>query len=538
MTLLVLLKQRLRRDRWQLPIWILGVGALALVAAVGVAQTYGDAAERQSTILLSMANPAILLLRGLPNGSDLDAFVFFQIFTYLALCAGFMSTFLAVRHSRAEEETGRAELIGSTPASRTLPMVATVIHGVLANLAVGVLVALGFIGGGLGVTGSWVTGAATAAVGISFLGIGLLVSQFARSARGANGASAAILGVAFLLRGIGDALGTPSKDAQSMTSAWPSWLSPISWAQHTAAFSQNDLTPLLLNLALAVVCVVVVFTLQTQRDSGASLLAGRSARPDAPASLSGSFGLAWRLQWPVIVGWSLGGVACGLLAGGLSKVVAQLTTANPIIAQTLQALSPGQKDSLTSTTLWALFGFAGVLAAACAMQTVVRMRQEETTGTAETLLATPLSRLRWLIDYLWLGVVAIAIVLLAAAVASGLAVLGSGGHWSTVGESFQAAAGQIPAALVYLAVMALIFVLVPAITVPLGWSLLAIGLVLGMFGSLIGIPDWLKNVSPFAHTPTPSVDGTDWSGAILMVGVAIVAGILSVAFVRRRELRT
>jgi len=107
-----------------------------------------------------------------------------------------------------------------------------------------------------------------------------------------------------------------------------------------------------------------------------------------------------------------------------------------------------------------------------------------------------------------------------------------------VGESFQAAAGQIPAALVYLAVMALIFVLVPAITVPLGWSLLAIGLVLGMFGSLIGIPDWLKNVSPFAHTPTPSVDGTDWSGAILMVGVAIVAGILSVAFVRRRELRT
>ena len=108
-----------------------------------------------------------------------------------------------------------------------------------------------------------------------------------------------------------------------------------------------------------------------------SLLAGRSARPDAPASLSGSFGLAWRLQWPVIVGWSLGGVACGLLAGGLSKVVEQLTTANPIVAQTLQALSPGQKDALTSTTVWAVFAFAGVLAAACAMQTVVRMRQEE-----------------------------------------------------------------------------------------------------------------------------------------------------------------
>ena len=231
-------------------------------------------------------------------------------------------------------------------------------------------------------------------------------------------------------------------------------------------------------------------------------------------------------------------MACGLLAGGLSKVVAQLTTANPIIAQTLQALSPGQKDSLTSTTLWAVFAFAGVLAAACAMQTVVRMRQEETTGTAETVLATPLSRLRWLTDYLWLGGVAIAIVLLAAAVASGLAVLGSGGDWSTVGESFQAAAGQIPAALVYLAVTALIFVVVPTITIPLGWSLLAIGLVLGMFGPLIGIPDWLKNVSPFAHTPTPSVDGTDWSGAILMVGVAIVAGILSVVFMRRRELRT
>jgi len=40
-TLGALLRQRLRRDRWQLLIWVLAIGALAAFSAESIEQTYG-----------------------------------------------------------------------------------------------------------------------------------------------------------------------------------------------------------------------------------------------------------------------------------------------------------------------------------------------------------------------------------------------------------------------------------------------------------------------------------------------------------------
>ena len=536
-TLATLVRQRVRRDRVQVAVWAVSTGLLALFAATGVARTYGDDAERAGIMRLAVANPAILLLRGLPQGAELPAFVFFQIFTYLAMLCAFMASFLAVRHSRAEEESGRAELVASTPAARTLPTVATVVHGVSASVALGVAVALGFVAGGLPVAGSTVAGAATAAVGVAFLGLGLLAAQFARTSRGANSIGAAAVGLAFLLRGVGDALGTPSSDGLSMTSAWPSWLSPIGWAQHTGAFTSDDLAPLLLCLALAAVCVAAVFALQASRDSGESLLPERVGRGAAPPWLGGSFGLAWRLQWPSIAGWSLGGAATGLLAGSLAGVVIEAARTNPELAATLQSIVPATDASVAQVLISAMFAIAGVVAAGCATQAVIRLRQEETGGTAEPLLAARLGRVRWLADYLALGVIAIVLVLLAAALASTVGVLASGDDPAHIADSFAAAAAQLPAALVYLGVLALVFVVLPPATATLGWSLLAAGSFLGIFGALVGAPQWLRDVSPFSHTPVAVGTSTDWSGGAWLTVAAAAAASVALVLMRRRELR-
>src|SRR3954469_11047793 len=160
-TLRALLRQRLRRDRWQLAIWLPVIALLALFSASSIEQTYGSAAGRVQLIRLAIAEPAILVLRGLPQGTTLAAVTFFEIFTFLALLAGLMNTFLAVRHSRAEEESGRAELVGSTPAGRLLPTAATVVHATVANILLAVLTGLGFVAAGLPVGGSFLAGAAT-----------------------------------------------------------------------------------------------------------------------------------------------------------------------------------------------------------------------------------------------------------------------------------------------------------------------------------------------------------------------------------------
>ncbi|MFF1876761.1 ABC transporter permease [Leifsonia sp. NPDC058230] len=533
----VLLRQRMRRDRWQLLIWILCIALLALFSASSIQTTYGDAAGRADLVKLAIANPAILILRGLPQGTGLASVTFFEIFTFLALLAGLMSTFLAVRHSRAEEESGRAELVASTPAARILPTVATLTHGVLANVVLAVLTGLGFIAAGLPATGSFVAGAAVGGAGIAFLAVGLLLAQLMMSSRGANGFASAIVVLAYVLRGIGDATGTVTGDGNHMISAWPTWLSPIGWGEQMAAYTANDWRPLLLDLGLAAVLMVIVFALQSVRDSGAGLIPERAGRRDARAALNGPFGLAWRLQWPTILGWTVGGLFTGLLAGSLGSVVSSAVADDPGLANirtAIGSIGSGGSGPLTQVFVAAIFSLAGVLAAACATQVAIRLRQEEAAGAAEVLMSTPLSRVRWLFEFLLVGVIAIVLVLVAAAVAAGLSAVSAGEDASIINDSFAAAAAQLPVGLVYLGVLALVFVVLPRLTIPLAWTLLGLGAFAGIFGGLIGLPDWAHDLSPFSHVPV--VVGTvDWTGGYWMFGIAIVATAAAAALIRRRD---
>ncbi len=236
-----LLRQRMRRDWTQLLIWVLGTAFLAYLSYAGVSQSYSTQTDRENVLAAAIANPVILLFRGLPSGADEGSFMIFEIFPWLAMLAAFMSTFLAVRHTRMDEEQGRAELVAATPAGRTTPVVATVIHGLIANIVLAVLTTLAFIGTGVAGAGAGVAGFAVGAVGVSFLGIGLIAGQIMRTSRGANSLAVWVLVITFLFCGIGNALGTPSDDLQRMESSWLAWLSPFGWGENTRAYADNNL---------------------------------------------------------------------------------------------------------------------------------------------------------------------------------------------------------------------------------------------------------------------------------------------------------
>jgi ABC-2 type transport system permease protein len=536
-TLGVLLRQRLRRDRWQLLIWILCIAFLALFSAASIDQTYGSATGRAELIRLAIANPTVLVLRGLPQGTGLAAVTFFEIFTFLALLAGLMNTFLAVRHSRAEEESGRAELVGSTPAARLTPTVATVIHGVLADIVLALATALGFMASGLPAYGSLLAGAAVGGAGVAFLAVGLLLAQVMSTSRGANGFASAVVVLAWVLRGIGDAIGTVDSSGTTMASGWPTWLSPIGWGEQFSPYVRNDWTPLLLQLGFAAVLIAAVFALQAVRDSGAGIVPERAGRRDALPMLNGPLGLAWRLQWPTIIGWTIGGLLTGVLAGALGSVVSTSIANDPSMANIRDAvahLGAGGSGPMTALFLSAIMSIVGVLAAACAVQTVIRLRQEEVGGSAEVMMATPVSRVRWLLDFVLVGLIAIVLVLVAAALAAGLSATAAGEPASTFNDAFAAAAAQFPVALVYLGVLTLVFVVVPSWTVPVGWAALGAGAFIGIFGALIKLPDWLRHVSPFADAPVV-VGRVDWTGGYWMFGIAVVALAAAAALIRRRD---
>lgn len=532
-----LLRQRLRRDRWQLLIWIVSIAALGAFSAASLEQTYGSALARVQVLRLAISDPTILVLRGLPQGSTLAALTFFEIYTFLALLAGLMNTFLAIRHTRAEEESGRAELVASTPAGRLLPTTATVVHAVLANAVLAVATGLGFVSAGLPVDGSFVAGAATGGAGLAFFAVGLLLAQVFSTSRAANGYAAAVVVLAYVVRGIGDATGTVYGDGTHMHAAWPSWLSPIGWGQQSAAFTGNDVRPLLLQVAFAAVLVAAVFGLQAVRDSGAGLLPARAGRATASPLLGGTFGLAWRLQWPVVLGWTIGGALGGLLAGTLGSVINSSLAQDPNLAGIRDAigrLGSGGSGPLTQLFIAAIFSIVGVLGAASAVQSVIRLRQEEASGTAEVLLATPVSRLRWMFSFVAVGVIAVVLVLLAAAIASGLSAVAAGESSSTIGDSFSAALAQLPVALVFLGVLTLVFVVLPSWTIPVGWAALGLGAFVGIFGGLVRLPDWLRHLSPFADAPVV-VGDVDWTGGYWMLGITGAALAGAAVLIRRRD---
>lgn len=529
-----LLGQRLRRDWRQLALWILGTAALAYLSYTGVAESFGTEQERSALIATALANPVILLFRGLPSGVTQSAVMAFLIFPWLAMLAAFMSTFLAVRHTRGEEEPGRAELVSATPAGRTAPIVATALHGLLANALLAALTAGAFLLTGSDAEGSVLIGVAAGSVGVAFLGVGLFAAQLVRTSRGANSVSVWVLLVAFVMCGIGNAIGTPSDDLTRMESSWLAWLSPFGWGENTRAFDENTWWPLALSLGLGAILTGAAIALTAVRDLGGSFLAERHGRTSAPASLSSPTGLVWRLTRGSVAGWAVGGLLTGILATTLANVVAEVGADNPSIEQILDQISGG--GDIEQATITTFYTMLGILAACCGVQIVCRARQEEAHGTAEPVLAAVVDRVRWLSGYLVIAFAGLVAVIAAGAAGSLLGLASQEGDAQLAQTVLVTAAGQVAAASVFVAVTAVVFVVAPRLTIALGWSLVVVGLVLGLFGPIFGFPDWVTDLSPIAVAPVMQGDEVDLQGLWWLIAAVGVGAAASLALMRRREL--
>ena len=401
-----LLRQRMRRDWKQLLMWIVGTALLAYVSYTGVSQSYGSLQDRQALLVTVMANPVILLFRGLPSGAEQGAMMVFLIFPFLALDAALMSTFLAVRHTRMDEEQGRAELVSATPAARTTPVVATAIHGLIANFALAALTTLAFIGTGAGVERSESRRLRRRAASAwhSWASASSPASSCARRAERTRSPPGSCV-IAFLVSGIGNALGTPSDDLQRMESSWLTWLSPFGWGENVRAYSDDNLWPAVLALVFGLVLAGVAIALQSARDLGESFIPERLGRAEAGPLLSTPTGLVWRLTWGAILGWVIGGLLTGMLSTSLASVVDQVSGDNPAIVAILEKIG-GSNGSLEQATVSVFFVMLGIFAACVAVQIVSRARQEEAHGTAEPVLSAAVGRVRWLVDYLVIAFVA------------------------------------------------------------------------------------------------------------------------------------
>jgi len=528
-----LVRFQARADARQLLIWTAAIAVLVLATGRAVLAEFPTEAERAPLLTLALVTPALLAFRGAPNGPGEGSVLFFQLFTWLAVVVALLNTFLATRHGRGDEERGRTELLLAAPVRRAAPVAATWALGTLVDLLLAAVTAVAFAVLGLPLTGAVLAGAALGVTGFAFLGVGLLVGQLTPTSRAANGLAGAVVGLAYLLRAVGDALGRVDLDRLALRPAWPSWLSPIGWGEQTFAFTADRPAPLLLGLALGGVTGAAALARQSRRDLGASLLVQRPGPAVGGRGLRGTLGLAWRLQWPAVLGWTAGGVVLGLATAPLARAVTDATLDNARVREVLASLAGGAGADLVGVFLTAVLGLVGVLAAAAGLQAVLRLRADETDGTAELVLATPASRVRWLVDGLVVGAVAVLVVLAGVSLAAALGFLavGDGPHASVAAR--QAFVG-LPAALVFVGLGAALVAVLPRLAVASSWLLFGAAVVGGLFGTLLRLPERVRDVSPFSHLPAVPV--ADWSPLLVLLVVAALLGGGAALAVRRRDL--
>ncbi|WP_017199915.1 ABC transporter permease subunit [Arthrobacter sp. M2012083] len=525
-----------RRDRAELTAWILGIAGLGYAAAAAVTTQFGGATDRAALMTVAAASPAFLFLRGLPDGIDIGAVTFFQGYSFTAVLAGLMSTFLVTRHTRDDEDQGRAELVGSTPVNRAAPLQATLALGAGANMVLAAVVAAGFMSAGLPTSGSVLAGAAVGAVGLFFMSVAALIAQIMPTARSANGVAAAAVGAAYLARGVGDALGTADASLLRVMAAWPSLLSPIGWGQRVRPFTEADPLPLVALTAVGVVLAVLAVALRKGRDLGDSYVAAKDSGPaQAGSGLRSMLGLSWRLHRGTLAGWCVAAAALGAVAGTLGPLVRDALSGNPSLMELMARIVPGDAGMVDLFTT-ALLGIAGILAAAAGIQAALKLRAEEVEGRAEQLLAVPASRSRWVTGNLVVAALSTTAVATVAGTAAAVALSLTQAGGSGPGAVFAAALAHIPAAIVFPAITVLAFALIPRWSSSIGWGALGAALVLGQFGELLGLPAWLQDLSPFRHSSAMPVEAFNPGGALLMAAIAITGSAAAAYLIRQRDL--
>lgn len=515
----------LRRDRVRIPVWL----AALTITTIGTAQSfqdlYGDDTNR-AQVAETMGTPAGLAMTGPAHYLEnytLGAMMSHQMLGFMAIMVGLMSVLAVVRHTRAEEETGRAELVRANVVGRHAHLVAALVVVAATNAVLALLIAAGL--GGLGMAGiTWsgalLYGAAHAAAGIVFAAVAAVTVQITEHSRGASGLALAVVGVAYVLRAAGD-----------VGDNVLSWLSPIGWIQATWAFLENRWWPLLLALALAAGLVLVAFQLSVGRDVGAGLRQLRRGAAAASNALANPVGFALRLHRGLMFGFGVAmlllGITYGSILGEAEDMLAGIDVFQDVIAE-IGGASVAESFASMVMVIMAIIASVYVVMAA------LRPRAEESAGRAEPVLATALSRVRWLGSHLVVVLIGSVVMLLAAGLGIGLSGASSTGDSAMAGRLIGASLAYLPALWVTAGVAVVLVGLVPRLAA-LAWIVPLYAFLVGYLGQILQFPNWMNNLSPFGHIPQLPVDDLDVVPLLALTALAAALALGGLLAFRERE---
>ncbi|AJK69669.1 ABC transporter permease [Corynebacterium marinum] len=527
----ILLRFMLRRDRWRLPAWVLGLTLLMVYFSTALGTVLDEASLAGMAQLAR--SPVTALVGGPGYGFDaitVPRFLAGLYGTYLMLGAAFMSMLTISRHTRAEEQSGRAELVLAGAVGRHAQPTAALVLAVFMNLLMALLM-----------TGVVLTApldpapepaptilftASIAAVGIAFAGVSTATAQLSPFSRTCTGLAGTVLAVSFIVRGLGD-----MSRVQDGRLAWLSWLSPIGWAQQTAPYTLDRWWPLLLPLLFAGFTAGLGFRLRSRRDLGAGVVADRPGNDRAPTWLGSPLALAWRLQRGTLIGWSGAFLVAGLVFGAFTQTITD--TAGDMPPEILAVM--GGATAITEGYLGFMGIYFAVMLSVYGILAVTSLRGEETSYRSEPVLAAAVGRVGWVLS--WVAVAAAGALWLSvlAGIAEGLGAVLVTADWSLFLPTVLGHGVQFAPVWLFIGLAAAFYGLVPRL-VGLVWLVFIAGSVLSMFGRMLQLSQTWLNLSPFEHVGQHPATEVAWAGVGLLAGGGVILALLGALAFRRRDL--
>jgi ABC-2 type transport system permease protein len=520
-----LTRQAFRDSRIRVLAFAYGYAAYSYIQPLGYRHAYPTLADRLGFAHSFASNNAIRLFYGEPyNIITVGGYTAWRVGGTLAIVAAVYGLLAAVRALRTEEDAGRIELVLAGVVGRR-----TVYTSALAAVAFGLLIVslaefAGLVVGGLAAGQSAYQALATASVAAVFVGVGAVACQLAPTRRMALELGGVIAGAFFLLRVIADTVGG---------AGWVRWTTPLGWAEEMRPFTGARPLVLVLPVLVTALLLVAAALFGARRDTGTGVLPARDTADPSLRLLASPTAQALRSERGSLLVWL---ICTGVMAYVLG-VIANSVSSSGIPKSAEKLLAKLGAGSILTPTGYIAFVFIFFVAAvsmfACGQ--VGSARQEEAGERLETLLALPVGRRGWLGGRLVLAVAGVVAISLTAGVLT-WAGAESGGSHASLARLIEAGANCIPAALLFLGLAALAYAVVPRASAGIAYGLVTVLFLWELVGSLLGVPKWLVDLTPFKHVAPVPVQSFDAVAAAVMVTIGLVAAVAAVEVFRRRDL--
>ncbi|NUP83005.1 MAG: polyketide antibiotic transporter [Nonomuraea sp.] len=520
----LLTRLALRRERGIAPWWILLTATMGLVMVAYIDRNMG-------TYELKLAYTEVIhrnaFFQGLGGGfvePRTEVLATWRSGGFLYLINAFAALMTVVRHTRREEDAGRSELVRAGVVGRRAPLTAALLVAGANSLIGGALAAAALIAAGLDPVGTLAYGAAIVAAGWVFAGVAAVAAQLASNARTATVIGLYVLGVAYVMRYAGDATGR----------LWLKALSPVGWSHLVSAYQGERWWLLGVSVAAAVVLCAVAYALVGRRDLGSGLLPERPGKESAPG-LRGPVSLAWRLHRGLLAKWAVAMTAFAALGGALGPLARDFLSRPSIVVTNIANLLGVAQDDLLDGYMWYFILILAYCIALFPVLMIMRLRSEESSGRAEAVQSTPLTRVRWAAGHLVVAALGTVVLLALAALAFSTVYALLLGDFAAP-RFLAAALSEAPAAWCVGALCLLAYGLLPRASVALCWVVWILTAALGQvvapfYGVWGGTP-----FEPFHYVPN-TVAGQPYGTVPVLVLLALTALLTTAGLLalRRRD---